>query len=277
MNLYNRKPLEVKKGIPFFTRPDEYTQNYEDISSDHTQSTEDIDSNPWIPIDIWNEMESSTIDIFTKHSNVRNKKQKLKLLDVGVGLGRLLEKLCSDHKNIDAYGMDISMSYLQVAKSKGIDVCYSKIEDMPYCDEYFDVILCTDVLEHVIDLNFCVKKIMSVLKKGGLLIIRVPHREDLSPYLDPNYPYELAHVRNFDRSNLEALFTKIFSHKVIEFSSGLYQKRPDWLKYKLPFDLYFRVIFKFLKVLEKYFPNYERKIVRKLFYPIEINVVVKKY
>ena len=52
---------------------------------------------------------------------------------------------------------------------------------MPYSDESFDVILCTDVLEHVIDLNLCVAKILSVLKKGGLLIIRVPNREDLQP------------------------------------------------------------------------------------------------
>ena len=119
MSLYNRKPFKVKDGISLFTNPDEYTQNYEDIANDHTNNTKAIDSNPWIPIDIWNEMEYSTIDLFTKHSKVRNKNLKLKLLDVGVGLGRLVEKLCSDHDNIEAYGMDISMSYLKLAKNKG--------------------------------------------------------------------------------------------------------------------------------------------------------------
>ena len=200
----------------------------------------------------------------------------MKVLDVGVGLGRLLEKLCSAHKNIDAFGMDIATPYLKIARNKGIDVCLSKIEDIPYCEDFFDVILCTDVLEHVIDLNLCVSKIFSVLKKGGILIVRVPHREDLSPYLDSNYPYKLAHVRNFDCSNLEALFTKIFPHEVISFAPGLYQKRLNWLKYKLPFKMYRRLLFRLLKILEKYFPEFERIIVEKIFHPIEINLVVRK-
>lgn len=276
MNIYKSKPIRVDNDIPLFSILDEYTQNYEDISKDHTQSFDDDNSNPWISSDNWNEMEISTVDLFNFHSNVKNNKDRLKLLDVGVGLGRLLEKLCSEHQNIDAYGMDISTSYLKIAKSKGIEVCYSKIEDMPYKNDFFDVILCTDVLEHVIDLNLCVSKILSVLKKGGLLIIRVPHREDLSEYLSPNYPYKLAHVRNFDCSNLEALFSKIFPHEVIAFSPGLYQKRLNWLKYNLPFNLYHRILFRLLKSLENYFPKLERRIVEKILHPIEINLVVRK-
>ena len=48
------------------------------------------------------------------------------------------------------HGMDISRGYLKVSREVGIDVCYARIEDMPYKPDTFDVIVCTDVLEHVL-------------------------------------------------------------------------------------------------------------------------------
>lgn len=276
MNIYKNKPLKTKNGVPEFSVIDHYIQNYEEISIDHTQSMNSDNPNPWISSEIWNEMESSTVELFNTYSQSFKSKKTLKVLDVGVGLGRLLEKVGSIHKNIDMYGMDIAMPYLKEAKAKGIDVCFSKIEDMPYQDDCFDIILCTDVLEHVFDLNLCVSKILSVLKRGGILIVRVPHREDLSPYLRSDYPYELAHLRNFDKSNLETLFSKIFPHNVLGFEPGLYQKRPNWLKYDLPFKLYRKCLYKSLELFSRYFPKTERRIVEKIFHPIEINVVVKK-
>ena len=55
---------------------------------------------------------------------------------------------------------------------------------MPYEDGFFDAIVACDVLEHVIDLNECCRQILRVLKPGGVLIVRVPFKEDLSPYLE---------------------------------------------------------------------------------------------
>lgn len=83
------------------------------------------------------------------------------------------------------------------------------VEDLPYRDGAFDAVVCTDVLEHVIDLNAAVREIRRVLKPGGLAVVRVPYREDLAPYNDPRYPYSLAHVRNFDEHSLAILFCRV--------------------------------------------------------------------
>ena len=232
MNIYKKKPLFISKNIPIFSDKDEYILNYEKICADHVEKIKLENDNPWIPKEDWGSMELTTRQLFDKYFSL-TRLENPKVLDVGVGLGRLLHTINSN-TNIEAYGMDVALPYLEIAQTKGIDVCCSKIEDMPYYNDTFDIILCTDVLEHVIDLNACITKILSVLKKGGLLIVRVPFKEDLSPYLKDDYPYDYVHLRNFDCSTLEALFTKIFRHKVLEFKPGLYQARYNWLKYNLP-------------------------------------------
>jgi len=44
----------------------------------------------------------------------------------------------------------------------------------PFASESFDALLCTQVLEHVVDLGQVVGEIQRVLKTGGLLIVSVP-------------------------------------------------------------------------------------------------------
>ena len=276
MSVYNDNPLEYKDEIPIFSTPDSYTNNYEIISSDHIKSITGKSSNPWIPNDIWNEMESSTFDLFYKYSESVREKAGIKVLDVGVGLGRLLRKITKKCNNLEAYGMDISIPYLKEAKCQGIEVCYSKIEDMPYRENSCDFILCTDVLEHVLALNLCISKILNVLKKNGLLIIRIPFMEDLTPYLEKDYPYDLAHLRNFDRPNLEMLFTKIFQLQILEFRPGLYLSRIGWLKYNLPFRTYWRCLWRILRFISLFSVKFEKFMIRKLFHPIEMNIVLKK-
>ena len=87
---------------------------------------------------------------------------------------------------------------------------------MPYRSEVFDIVVCTDVLEHVLDLNLCCQKILSVLKQTGVLIIRVPYLEDLGPYLSDGFPYKYVHFRTFDIPTLRLLFEKIFDCTVSE-------------------------------------------------------------
>ncbi len=126
--------------------------------------------------DHWRELEDSTADLIRKYSV-----HAVNILDVGVGMGRILDKF----PQLERYGIDIAMPYLEYAKAKGIKVALSLVEDMPYERDYFDCIVCTDVLEHVFDLNLAFRNIIDVLKPGGFLIVRVPYREDLGKIFRP--------------------------------------------------------------------------------------------
>lgn len=207
---YKTSPLGVENGISIFSNKDKYIENYEKIAEDHIKSLHASNINPFMEEELWVTLERSTRDLITKYITPGGK-----ILDVGVGLGRVMEPLTQ----FERYGIDISLEYLEVAKAKGINVAMSKIEDMPYHDNFFDAVVVTDVLEHVFDLNKCCENIIKVLKPGGVLIVRVPYKEDLNPYLDEALPYEFVHVRSFDEASLKILFTKIFKLKFAEIAT----------------------------------------------------------
>lgn len=215
--IYARRPLRQMKirdvEIPVFSESDNYIENYEKISLDHLNHMQITGQNPFMAERFWAASEEQTRELLIKYLGGQGK-----VLDVGVGLGRLLEKL----PQFERFGMDISTSYLPITKNKGIDVCYSKIEDMPYRDGIFDAVVCTDVLEHVFDLKLALDQIYRVLKKDGVFIMRVPYKEDLQPYLDVNLPYEFVHLRSFDEYSIQLQFEKINNFKVLEFKKGPY-------------------------------------------------------
>jgi SAM-dependent methyltransferase len=172
--------------------------------------------------------------------------------------------------------MDISFSYLEMAQENGINVCYALVEDMPYREALFDLVVCTDVLEHVFDLNMCCAKILSVLKKGGILIIRVPFRENLSQYLEVTYPYKYVHLRNFDEYSLRLLFERIFGCEYVEVAMASYTPSTNKLRYKMPFLKLNVILSRFVSGIKTiYKPAYEL-LLKKLYDPVVINIVVRK-
>lgn len=205
--LFLGDPLRYEDGIPVFSEPDAYVANYQRIAADHIASMQPGRDNPFIGNDLWEQMECSTRDLITRHFPAGSR-----VLDVGVGLGRVLGPFAE----YERHGIDISFEYLTRARTMGFDVAFSRVEDMPYKEGVFDGVVACDVLEHVFDLNTCCRQILRVLRPGGVLIVRVPYREDLTAYLDPALPYEFVHLRNFDIPSLRLLFTKVFPCEYVE-------------------------------------------------------------
>lgn len=206
-NVFRRTPLEQVDGIPVFSVRDRYVINYERIASDHLAAIRQGQENPFMEAQLWRELEDSTRCLIDKYGT-----EGCRILDVGVGLGRLLE----GYPHLDRHGIDISFEYLTKARDKGISVAYSRIEDMPYEPETFDIVVACDVLEHVLDLHLCCRRILKVLRPGGVVIVRVPFKEELDSYLGEDSPYEFVHLRNFDLPSLKLLFSKIFECEYLE-------------------------------------------------------------
>lgn len=99
------------------------------------------------------------------------------LLDVGSGGGIFTESLQYYYPKTKLYGCDISKKAIFYAKKLGSGkVTYDVIKGkkLPYKDNYFDVCICFDVLEHVPDANFFLNEIKRVLKKKGKFFLIVP-------------------------------------------------------------------------------------------------------
>jgi len=215
--------------------------------------------------ELWKRLERSTLGLLIKYCNEGGK-----VLDVGVGLGRLLDQV----KDRERFGADLTFEYLEIAKSRGIEVCCASADDLPYKDAFFDAVVCTDVLEHVLDLNAAIRSMLRVLRNNGVLIVRVPDREDLSPYLAPAYPYRFAHLRNFDEPGLHLLLSRVFNCEFVESCPvvACYD-----VKIKLPLPKVGKyLVTQLMKRLLFWNKIWFDGIVGKLYRPLEINIVFRK-
>ena len=265
--VYSKKPLRYHDTIPVFSELNKYIENYEQIAKDHIAHCKITGDNPFIEEDLWVQYEQSTSSLITKYS-----KENDTILDAGVGIGRLL----SHFPHLQRYGFDISMDYLKLAQESGIEVCYSLIEELPYKRELFDIVVCTDMLEHVLDLNLAVKNLLNVQKKKGILIVRVPFRENLYCYLPEVCPYTYAHVRNFDENSLRLLFERIFKCKIVEMTYAGYSPMKERLKWPFPSSIVHYIFVLMLKKMGVFAPRFYKKLITSIYNPIEINVVVNK-
>lgn len=263
-DLLARAPLSVDDGIPVFMTPDPYTENYRAIARDHLEAGESPEENPFIEDQVWRLMEESTAAMLRPLVQ-----PGARLLDVGVGTGRLLELF----PDLERSGIDISVDYLKLAQAKGIAPFLAKAEDMPFHDAMFDAVACTDVLEHVIDLNATLREIHRVLKPGGHLVLRVPYREDLSPYLHDNYPYEFAHLRAFDEHGLRLLLTRIAGFEALS-ESYMHMVSQARLRLKTPVGGGITTLL--AGKLAAAVPAGYGVIARSLFTPLVINMAARK-
>jgi 2-polyprenyl-3-methyl-5-hydroxy-6-metoxy-1,4-benzoquinol methylase len=110
------------------------------------------------------------VSIFPK---LKKSNPNLKILDIGCGNGAFLSFMKA--LNLDTYGIDISSRAIETAKQNGHKVIFGTIEDTVFPDDFFDIITINNVLEHLHDPVFVLKKINRMLKIGGELIICVPN------------------------------------------------------------------------------------------------------
>jgi len=99
-----------------------------------------------------------------------------KVLEVGCGAGHILEQI----KMGELYGIDISDIQIQRAmKRLGSKVKLSKApgEKIPFEDKFFDKILCSEVVEHVLDPREVLKEMSRVLKDDGILSLSIPNED----------------------------------------------------------------------------------------------------
>lgn len=124
------------------------------------------------------------------------------VLDVGVGKGYVLQELLARGVR-SATAVDISLGYLKRLASLGRIRCVqANAENLPFESE-FDVLLTTDVMEHVLNVGSFLVCANRALRQGGRLIVRVPYRESLLPY-SPKQGclWRFVHLRTFNKGTL---------------------------------------------------------------------------
>ncbi len=104
-----------------------------------------------------------------------NFQENLKFLDVGCKNGRLLFKLASFLNNYEFHGLDINPGAISKNQKKNkfdnVNFTCAPAEDMPFSNEYFDIIVCTNALHHFPQRVRALDEMHRVLKPGGELYL----------------------------------------------------------------------------------------------------------
>ncbi len=91
------------------------------------------------------------------------------VLDIGCGQGFLLQKVRSLSSPANLFGVDISdkLCSLAAANNPSATIRRADAEALPFEDNTFDIVLMTEVLEHLLDYDKAVSEASRVLKKAA--------------------------------------------------------------------------------------------------------------
>lgn len=147
-----------------------------------------------------------------------------KALDVGCGDGaRYGARVRAS--GVEIHGVDISEVAVASARERGIDARIASLTDpLPHPSASFDVGICLEVLEHLVDPAMVTREIARVLKPGGLALLSVPNsafwttRVELmftghfnprgSPVTQRAFPWRDPHLRFFTFRSIAAMLAE---------------------------------------------------------------------
>lgn len=143
------------------------------------------------------------------------KSQNLLLLDVACGDGYLSKYF----ENFEYHGIDFAKEQVQKAKKRKLKViCYDLTKKWPYKDKKFDVLLASEIIEHVFDTDFFLSECNRVLKPGGIIILTTPNICSLGARIKMLFgkrppaiecragKNNAGHIRAFSYADLKELF-----------------------------------------------------------------------
>ena len=97
------------------------------------------------------------------------------VLDAGCGTGWFSEKAINKGANV--FSLDIGYNLLKIVQRKCKSYLINgSLINLPIADNSFDIVICTEAIEHTTNPEFAFKELCRVLKRNGILIITVPNK-----------------------------------------------------------------------------------------------------
>lgn len=147
-----------------------------------------------------------------------------KILDIGCGQMPYKKWLIDNRKNIESYiGVDLQNNPIH---DNNPDFLWDgKI--LPFSDESFDIVLITEVMEHVFEPKYILSEAFRVLKRGGVIIGTVPHIYPLHEVPYDNYRYTPYAINLLFESYG---FKKEYIRKLNGFNNAVAQILASWAR-----------------------------------------------
>ena len=175
------------------------------------------------------------------------------MLDVGCGSGHFLK--VAMEKGWGAFGTEIASGAFDQLAKLGINSFCGKLESANYAGEFFDVVYCSEVIEHLLDPTTLLREIARILRPGGLLYLTTPNFNSLSRRLlaskwrvfskehicyftpgslagatgDAGFRTVAVNTRNIDPNEIR----KAFSRKPVEAGAGFQAAETEELRERI--------------------------------------------
>lgn len=141
----------------------------------------------------WNERMSIKYDLTKWYDRllpkVVNAKKRLRLItdicrngkiaDLGCGAGQQLDLIKKKYPEAECYGFDLSGFNISRARELNSKIKWvrSDIEDIKGFGGYFDVVICSEVIEHVQHPEKVIDKVTKITKRDGQIIFSIPNMD----------------------------------------------------------------------------------------------------
>lgn len=186
-----------------------------------------------------------------------------RVLEMGCNSGGL-SSLLMQLRSCFCYGVDVAPRMVARANAKGIPTRLAPAEETGFSDGEFDVVVTSELLEHVFEPAVVLREAHRVLKPGGLIVGSVPHEKSLNTksidVADHTY-----HCRVFTEPTLRKELEEHF--KEVEVNPIL-MKMPDGKSVDTPYgieeELGIRIIPKVWAAVRKGVPQWYAFKARKL-------------
>ncbi len=137
------------------------------------------------------------------------------VLDLGCGGGKFTAWMAE--AGFEVQGMDISKKAVDMAQRSFPDGNFKILNpdgSIPAEDQSFGAVWCSEVIEHIVEVDDFLKEIRRVMKPGGILILTTPYHgfiKNLSIILfkfDGHFDVSGSHIRFFNKKSLAGCFKR---------------------------------------------------------------------
>jgi uncharacterized protein YbaR (Trm112 family) len=124
-----------------------------------------------------------------------------RVLDIGSSHALYLRDMDAEFK----VALDIAMPYLrQIPRDGDVQPVCGDAEFLPFRRGFFDVVLISDVLEHLLRPEALVERLRAICTPETRVFVHVPWQEPLESYRQSKY--EFTHLRSFDEYTFGAMW-----------------------------------------------------------------------
>ena len=151
------------------------------------------------------------------------------ILDIGCGKGDDLRKVSFINGEKRVYGIDISFESLKIASRKieparNFKILQARAETLPFKEDSFDIVISSEVIEHLNEPEKLIREIRRLLKRRGVFIVTTPSRFTYTRLIGKMIPspfkktlrkfvYHISpgkdenpHIREYSRRELKKMF-----------------------------------------------------------------------